>query len=160
MALEFSVGIFFDGCHVRRYSRAQFSFTSYIGAFPIFIWTRWTFTFIINIAGSENTNSCQYCIHVYVKRPSNPPSRSTSNSIIRRCDAVSYRLTIIRSLHNLWTKAIFLFADSGRTLVICELRANHYSQSKKSVTKGNILIRRSRLLNRKSANYGEPFFAA
>jgi len=32
--------------------------------------------------------------------------------IIRRFDAVSYRLTIIRSLHNLWTKAIFLFADS------------------------------------------------
>jgi len=39
------------------------------------------------------------------------------NSIIRRFDAVFYRLTIIRSLHNLWTKAIFLFADSDRTVL-------------------------------------------
>jgi len=31
--------------------------------------------------------------------------------IIRRVAVVSYKLTIIRSLHNLWTKAIFLFAD-------------------------------------------------
>ena len=36
--------------------------------------------------------------------------------IIRRFDAVYYRLTIIRSLLNLWTKAIFLFADSDRTV--------------------------------------------
>jgi len=65
-----------------------------------------------------------------------------SEVIIRRFDAVSYRLTIIRSLHNLWTKAIFLFADSDCTLVtlvICELRANHYSQTTQSVDKGDFL---------------------
>ena len=91
-------------------------------------------------------------------------ARSVAEVIIRRFDAVSYRLTIIGSLHNLWTKAIFLFADSDctllvSTLVICELRANHYSQSSQSVDKRDFLIRRFSLYTGNLRTTGKSLFA-